>query len=57
MASRSEETKKPTSDRPEQKKKRNCLMCGTGFESTHFGERICPACKGTAAWREGGFAA
>ena len=57
MASRSEETKKPTSDRPEQRKKRKCLMCSTSFESTHFGERICPACKGTAAWREGGFAA
>ncbi|MDB9704346.1 hypothetical protein N8000_11290 [Rhodospirillales bacterium] len=53
MASRSSDNKKPTSDRPEQHKKRRCLMCGENFVSHHYGERVCPSCKGTAAWREG----
>ena len=53
MASRSSDNKKPTSDRPEQHKKRRCLMCGENFVSQHYGERVCPSCKGTAAWREG----
>jgi hypothetical protein len=53
MASRSSDNKKPTSDRPEHHKKRKCLMCGQFFLSHHYGERVCSACKGTAAWREG----
>ena len=53
MASRSSDNKKPTSDRPEQNKKRKCLMCSENLQSHHYGERVCPSCKGTAAWREG----
>ncbi len=53
MASRKNDNKKPTSDRPEQKKSRKCLMCAQQFVSTHYGERVCQTCKGTAAWREG----
>ncbi|MGB0671308.1 MAG: hypothetical protein ACPGNT_07410 [Rhodospirillales bacterium] len=53
MARSKADNKKPTSDRPEQIKKRPCLMCGENFTSHHYGERICPTCKGTAAWREG----
>lgn len=52
MAS-SRDTKKPTADYEHQKKSRKCLMCGSSFTSNHYGERVCPSCKGTAAWREG----
>lgn len=51
--SSSRDTKKPTADYTDQKKARKCLMCGDRFASTHYGERVCSACKGTAAWREG----
>jgi len=51
------DTKKPVSDRPEQRKQRNCLMCAKPFNSAHIGERVCPNCKSTSAWREGGYAA
>lgn len=59
MASKSSaaDTKKPIADREDEVKRRNCLMCSKPFMSTHIGERICPSCKGTAAWREGGQAA
>ena len=57
MSSRNENNKKPTSDRPHIKKKRVCLMCSERFTSNHIGERICPSCKSTAAWREGDQAA
>ncbi len=57
MASRRIDTKKPKSDREHVRKKRKCLMCGTGFDSQHFGERVCSACKETAAWRSGDMAA
>jgi len=53
MASRSSETKKPTSDQMHEAKRRPCLMCGQGFVSHHKGERVCATCKTTAAWREG----
>ncbi len=45
MASRSSDNKKPTSDRPEQHKKRRCLMCGENFVSHHYGERVCHPAK------------
>ncbi len=32
---------------------RNCLRCETSFQSEWSGERICPRCKSTAAWRAG----
>jgi hypothetical protein len=32
---------------------RRCLMCGQAFQSTWAGERICPRCKSTEAWRRG----
>ena len=34
-------------------KTRLCLMCGQPFPSEGAGERICRACKTTAAWRTG----
>jgi rubrerythrin len=34
-------------------KQRRCLMCGTEFASDWPGERICPRCRATAAWRNG----
>jgi hypothetical protein len=59
MSSRSSnnDTKKPIADRAEDRRRRCCLMCSKVFMSSHIGERICPSCKGTSAWREGGYAA
>ena len=57
MASRRNDNKKPQSDRQNEQKVRPCLMCAKSFTSEHFGQRGCPACKGTAAWRAGGEAA
>ena len=37
-----------SSDRP---KARACLRCETRFMSAWSGERICPRCKGSSAWR------
>jgi len=33
---------------------RLCLSCTSVFDSAWAGERICPRCKGTTAWRNGG---
>jgi hypothetical protein len=33
--------------------RRRCLRCEATFDSAWAGERICPSCKGTAAWRSG----
>lgn len=33
--------------------KRQCLFCGSTFESRWIGERVCRRCKESAAWREG----
>ncbi|KID12321.1 hypothetical protein P279_29020 [Rhodobacteraceae bacterium PD-2] len=30
---------------------RACLRCRKPFPSAGFGERICPRCKGSKAWR------
>lgn len=30
---------------------RACLCCSKTFPSAGFGERICPRCKGSTAWR------
>ncbi|HEX9569502.1 MAG TPA: hypothetical protein VIG92_02660 [Rhodospirillales bacterium] len=57
MASRHNDNKKPKSDRRYERKRRRCLMCTKHFTSEHFGQRVCPTCKGTAAWRSGGEAA
>jgi Zn finger protein HypA/HybF involved in hydrogenase expression len=57
MASRHNDNKKPKSDRRNERKRRRCLMCTKHFVSEHFGQRVCPTCKGTAAWRSGGEAA
>ena len=43
--------KKPVSSRVHDEKVRNCLMCRDSFLSTWSGERICPRCKKSAAWR------
>jgi len=32
---------------------RMCLRCATKFPSDGPGERICPRCKSTKAWRDG----
>jgi predicted RNA-binding Zn-ribbon protein involved in translation (DUF1610 family) len=34
-------------------KTRQCLVCRQQFPSEWAGERICPKCKSTAAWRSG----
>jgi uncharacterized paraquat-inducible protein A len=34
-------------------KVRQCLRCQDTFRSEWAGERICPRCKTTAAWRKG----
>ncbi len=46
-------TTKPTSDIPYVIKKRNCLMCGDGFDSEWSGERVCKRCKSNDGWRNG----
>ncbi len=33
--------------------RRRCLRCETDFDSAWVGERICPHCKSTSAWRSG----
>ena len=57
MSTHKTNNSKPEPDRPLESKMRQCLMCTRKFTSRHIGERICPNCKGTAAWREGGQAA
>lgn len=44
-----------TDDRPakDTPKIRRCLKCQTPFHSEWSGERICPRCKTTTAWRQG----
>ena len=34
-------------------KLRKCLRCEVDFQSSWCGERICPRCKSTGAWRNG----
>jgi Zn finger protein HypA/HybF involved in hydrogenase expression len=34
-------------------KARRCLMCLEHFVSEWAGQRVCPRCKSTAAWRAG----
>ena len=34
-------------------KRRNCLMCGDGFDSEWAGERVCKRCKSNDGWRNG----
>ena len=34
-------------------KQRQCLRCQDTFTSAWSGERICPRCKGSHAWRQG----
>jgi len=43
----------PVSAEAEMRKERRCLMCANPFMSEWPGERVCRACKGKAAWREG----
>lgn len=35
-------------------KVRRCLACQLSFNSAWSGERICPKCKSSSAWRGGG---
>jgi hypothetical protein len=37
----------------ERRKPRLCLKCQASFGSEWAGERICPRCKATDAWRSG----
>lgn len=32
---------------------RMCLNCRVSFDSAWAGERVCPRCKATTAWRNG----
>jgi hypothetical protein len=34
-------------------KQRRCLSCRRAFPSAWAGERVCRACKGTRAWKDG----
>jgi len=34
-------------------KERSCLRCSTRFMSAWAGERVCPRCKQSSAWRAG----
>ena len=45
--------RKPREENPTQSKTRHCLKCRTAFASTWAGERVCPKCKSSSAWREG----
>jgi len=56
-SSLSEGNKKPKPDHAPVEKVRMCLMCRGKFRSRHTGERVCPSCKETSAWRTGGAAA
>jgi hypothetical protein len=38
---------------PTVKTRRRCLRCAAMFDSTWFGERICPTCKHSSTWRAG----
>jgi hypothetical protein len=44
---------KPTTDRSDEAKMRDCLICRRQFLSAWAGERICRRCKSTSAWRGG----
>ena len=45
-------TETETETNPEAKN-RHCLMCRDTFLSQWAGERVCPKCKSTSAWRSG----
>lgn len=50
--------KKPAADEdsdipPAPPKRRQCLRCGTGFESEWAGHRVCARCKSSGTWRNG----
>jgi DnaJ-class molecular chaperone len=48
------ETDDRAADSPaEAPKKRACLRCSGKFASDWAGERICPRCKGSSAWKNG----
>jgi hypothetical protein len=38
---------------PSEPKPRRCLRCRGPFQSAWAGERICPRCKSSNAWRTG----
>ena len=50
---RDDEHRKPTTDRSDEAKMRDCLICKRQFLSAWPGERICRQCKSTSAWRGG----
>lgn len=45
--------KKPAPVESPDAKMRICLSCQNPFNSSWAGERICPKCKNSAAWRSG----
>lgn len=45
---------KPENERPLQSKIRRCLKCRQPFASAWSGERVCPKCKASSAWRQSG---
>ena len=48
--------RKAENDPPQQTKLRHCLKCQAPFESAWSGERVCPKCKTSRVWRDGGSA-
>jgi len=48
-----QENVKPSSDELTNAKERKCLMHSGPFLSMHSGERICPRCRASRAWRSG----
>lgn len=42
-----------TPNQIDKKATRKCLGCGEQFESDGFGNRICPRCKGSVAFKTG----
>jgi len=53
MEKTEEITETPKDDERDAPKIRDCLRCGTPFESAWSGERICKRCKSSSAWKNG----
>ena len=54
MSKAKQSISRPRCEREYVAKQRQCLMCADKFLSHWPGERVCPRCKGTHAWKDGG---
>ncbi|MGH6660007.1 MAG: hypothetical protein ACREB6_00580 [Rhodospirillales bacterium] len=45
--------RKAENEPPQRTKPRHCLKCQAPFTSAWAGERVCPKCKTSGAWRDG----